>query len=63
MEVRSGGPRDDSAGLGNPVSLLVTAEETQGRFALVETVVSRGEQPPMHSHTREDELVYVLPGR
>ncbi len=62
MEARTGSQGDSPTGLGNPVSLLVTAKETQGRFALVETTVSRGEQPPMHSHTREDELVYVLQG-
>ena len=44
------------------MNLLVTAEETQGRFALVEIGVRRGEQSPTHSHTLEDEPVYVLEG-
>jgi quercetin dioxygenase-like cupin family protein len=40
----------------------VTGEQTQGRFALVEIVVRRTEEPPLHSHTQEDELVYVVEG-
>lgn len=50
---------DERGGL---VSLLVTGQQTQGRFALVETVVRRAEDPPLHSHTHEDELVYVVQG-
>jgi quercetin dioxygenase-like cupin family protein len=49
-------------GRSEPVSLLVTGEQTQGQFALVETVVRRTEEPPLHSHTRENELVYVVQG-
>jgi quercetin dioxygenase-like cupin family protein len=45
-----------------PVSLLVTGDQTQGQFALVETVVRRTEEPPLHSHTRENEFVYVVQG-
>ena len=44
------------------VSLLVTGDQTQGQFALVETVVRRTEEPPLHSHTRENEFVYVIQG-
>ena len=43
--------------------LLVAGEETGGRFALVETRARRGEGPPRHVHTREDEVLYVLAGR
>ncbi len=50
------------ARVGELVSLLVTAEQTGGRYALLEMVLRRGEEPPLHSHTREDELVYVLQG-
>ncbi len=44
------------------VSLLVTGEQTQGLFALVQTVVRRAEQTPLHAHTLEDECVYVVQG-
>lgn len=42
--------------------LVVTAEETQGRFAVIETRERRGQEPPLHAHGREDELVHVLEG-
>jgi quercetin dioxygenase-like cupin family protein len=44
------------------VTVLVTGEQTQGRFALVETVVSRTQELPLHSHTQEDEFIYVVDG-
>lgn len=54
--------RGANRGGSEPVSLLVTGEQTQGQFAIVETVVRRTEEPPLHSHTRENELVYVVQG-
>lgn len=45
-----------------PVRVLATGQQTQGRFALVEIVTRPGEELPEHIHTREDELVYVLRG-
>lgn len=50
------------ARVGELVSPLVTAEQTGGRYALLEMVLRRGEESPLHTHTREDELVYVLQG-
>jgi len=32
------------------------------RFALVERVVHRGDEPPLHRHAHEDLLVYVVRG-
>lgn len=49
--------------LGGRACLLVTGEETDGRFALLESWQQRGAEPPRHTHTREDVLVYVLEGR
>ena len=46
----------------HPVHLLATGEETQGRFALLELVASRADETPLHSHSEEDELVYVVQG-
>lgn len=45
------------------VSLLVTGEHTEGQFALIETVECEGCWHPLHVHSREDELVYVLEGQ
>jgi len=48
--------------LGNKVSLLVTGEETQGQYAVIQTEERKGFEPPPHVHTREDENFYVLEG-
>ena len=48
---------------GTLLGVPVAGEETGGRFALVETRQQRGDGPPRHVHTREDEVVYVLEGR
>ncbi|CAA9566108.1 MAG: hypothetical protein AVDCRST_MAG70-2052 [uncultured Thermomicrobiales bacterium] len=56
ISVRPGRSKEDS------VRLLVTGEETQGRFAVIETRERRGQEPPLHAHGREDELVHVLEG-
>lgn len=45
-----------------PVRLLAAGDQTQNRFALVEIDARAGEEPPLHIHTREDELVYVVRG-
>lgn len=55
--------RNHIPGESYPVSLLVTGEDTGGRFALVELTQTRGSGAPLHIHTHEDELVYVLEGR
>ena len=47
---------------GNLLTFLATAEDTQGRFALIEAVAKRGNVPPPHIHRREDETFYVLEG-
>ena len=44
------------------VALLVTGERTEGRFALIEATERGGTSHPLHVHSREDELVYVLEG-
>ena len=48
---------------GRPVRVVVSGADTDGRFALVETRERPGGEPPLHAHTREDEVVYVLEGR
>ncbi len=44
------------------VNVLITGEQTQERLALVEMVVRPTEEPPLHAHTLEDEVIYVLRG-
>ena len=44
------------------MTFLITGEETQGQFALIEAVGRRGNVPPPHIHHREDEIFYVLEG-
>jgi quercetin dioxygenase-like cupin family protein len=47
---------------GSLMTFLATSEETQGRFALIEAVARKGNDPPPHIHRREDEIFYVLEG-
>src|SRR5262245_5936006 len=58
------GPYDGEyvALVGDRYRFLATAEETDGRYALFETVVLPGGGPPTHRHSREDEAFYVLEG-
>jgi quercetin dioxygenase-like cupin family protein len=48
--------------INSAATILVGAETTAGRLALIETVERRGEEPPCHRHYWEDELIYVLAG-
>lgn len=45
------------------MTFLATAEDTQGRFALIEAVGRRDNVPPPHMHHREEEIFYVLEGK
>ncbi|HEY6960276.1 MAG TPA: cupin domain-containing protein [Gaiellaceae bacterium] len=47
--------------LGTLVHPLVSGEDTDGRFALWETVLPCGAAPPLHTHP-QDETFYVLDG-
>ena len=37
------------------ITFLATAEDTQGKFALIEAVARKGNVPPPHIHHRGDE--------
>ena len=41
----------------------VSAEETDGRYAVLEILVPEGDMPPLHVHHEEDEVFHVLDGR
>ncbi len=47
---------------GNLFDVLAGAEETGGRFALIELLSREGTEPPRHVHAGEDEAFYVLEG-
>lgn len=40
----------------------LSGEQTAGAFAMVEIAVAPGAGPPLHRHTREDEVFLVLEG-
>jgi hypothetical protein len=41
------------------MTFLATAEDTQGKFALIESVGRKGNGPPAHIHHREEESLYA----
>jgi len=43
-------------------SILLSGEETGGAYCLLEMRVAPGEGVPRHTHTREDEALFVLSG-
>jgi quercetin dioxygenase-like cupin family protein len=47
---------------GEPVEILTTSEETEGRSCLMTQVSPPGGGPPPHSHQNEDETFFVLEG-
>jgi quercetin dioxygenase-like cupin family protein len=48
--------------LGCLFTVLADAQETGGRFGLVESLSPKGTEPPRHVHGREDEAFYLLEG-
>ena len=48
---------------GELYTMKITAAETSGALAVVETVTSPQSGPPLHTHSREDESFYILDGR
>ena len=49
--------------LGIEMTIKLDAEKTGGAMAVIESVVQPGGGPPMHIHSKEDELFHVLEGR
>jgi mannose-6-phosphate isomerase-like protein (cupin superfamily) len=49
--------------LGGRFTAKTTADVTQGRFSLIESVAYRTTEPPLHIHHREDEAWYILDGK
>jgi quercetin dioxygenase-like cupin family protein len=49
-------------GSGSSAELKLEGEQSGGDWAVVELRVRAGDEPPLHTHTREDETLYVLDG-
>jgi quercetin dioxygenase-like cupin family protein len=47
---------------GSSSELKLEGEQAGGDWAVVEWHVRAGAEPPIHTHTREDETIYVLDG-
>jgi quercetin dioxygenase-like cupin family protein len=54
--------RTVSYGSGSSAELKLAGEQAGGDWAVVEWRVRAGDEPPIHTHTREDETLYVLEG-
>jgi quercetin dioxygenase-like cupin family protein len=47
---------------GSSTELKIDGQQSGGEWAVVEWHLRAGDEPPIHTHTREDETVYVLEG-
>jgi quercetin dioxygenase-like cupin family protein len=57
-----GAGRTVTHGNGSTAELKLAGEQSGGAWAAVELRVRPGDEPPIHTHTREDEAVYVVAG-
>src|SRR3954466_481440 len=57
-----GAGRTVTYGAGSSAELKLVGEQSGGDWAVVELRVRAGDEPPMHTHTREDETLYVVEG-
>src|SRR4029079_14876170 len=57
-----GGETVTSSG-GPSVEMKVESSQSGGEYGTVLWTVRAGEEPPLHTHTREDELLYVVQGK
>ena len=49
--------------IGHLMSILISSDDSGGRFALMHGFEIRGLEPPPHIHTREDESFYLMDGK
>jgi quercetin dioxygenase-like cupin family protein len=57
-----GAGRTVTHGHGTSAELKLVGEQSGGDWSVVEWRVRAGDEPPIHTHTREDETLYVLEG-
>jgi quercetin dioxygenase-like cupin family protein len=48
--------------VGGDLTFLVRAEQSNGALLALQTTAPPGEGPPLHTHTREEETIYVVSG-
>jgi quercetin dioxygenase-like cupin family protein len=48
---------------GSSIEIKVESSQSGGEYGAVLWTVRAGEEPPLHTHSREDELVYVVKGK
>ena len=49
--------------MGGLMTIHADSQDTNGQFALIEAKAVPGGEPPLHVHSNEDELFYVLEGK
>jgi quercetin dioxygenase-like cupin family protein len=57
-----GAGRTVTSGTGSRSELKLEGEQAGGDWAVIEWHLHAGDEPPIHTHTREDETLYVLDG-
>jgi quercetin dioxygenase-like cupin family protein len=57
-----GAGRTVTYGAGSSAELKLEGIQSNNDYAVVEWRVRAGDEPPIHTHTREDETMYVLDG-
>src|SRR3954447_4115681 len=57
-----GAGRTHTYGNGSSAELKLAGEQSSGDGGVVELPARAGDDPPLHTHTREDETLYVLEG-
>ena len=57
-----GAGRTVTHGGGTSTELKLAGEQSGGDWAVVEWRLCASDEPPIHTHTREDETLYVLEG-
>ena len=57
-----GAGRTVTNGSGSSAELKLVGEQSGGDWSVVELRVRPGGEPPIHTHTREDETLYVVAG-
>jgi quercetin dioxygenase-like cupin family protein len=60
--IRKPGEGRTIAVVGDVYRFLATGDDTNGKYALWEAIVTPGGGPPPHIHSREEEGFYVLEG-
>ena len=55
----------DGEYMANPITdlnIIARSEQTDGAILAMESIAPPGEGPPLHIHTREEEIIYVVSG-